>query len=85
MPFAGRRPFFATLAAAMLGPTAALAQISDDVVKIGVLTGTFAPQAPAFRPEIGARRVCADMRVVLVRCPLPFDGLANDADRRAAT
>jgi branched-chain amino acid transport system substrate-binding protein len=43
MIFADRVPFFATLAMAVLGPTAASAQISDDVVKIGVLTDMNGP------------------------------------------
>ena len=41
--FARRLPLLATLAAAMLASTAALAQISDDVVKIGVLTDMNGP------------------------------------------
>src|ERR1700747_3081400 len=36
-------PLLATLAAAMLASTAALAQVSDDVVKIGVLTDMNGP------------------------------------------
>src|ERR1700752_381463 len=40
-------PLLATLAAAMLASSAALAQISDDVVKIGVLTDMNGPASTA--------------------------------------
>src|SRR5947199_7928443 len=43
MMFAGRLSVLATLAAVLLSSSAALAQISDDVVKIGVLTDMTGP------------------------------------------
>src|SRR3954468_20644246 len=43
MMFAGRLSAVAAVAAALLSSSAALAQISDDVVKIGVLTDMTGP------------------------------------------
>ena len=40
------------VAAALLAPVAALAQISDNVVKIGVLTDMTGPASTAFRGEV---------------------------------
>jgi branched-chain amino acid transport system substrate-binding protein len=61
MILAGRLPLFATLAAAMLASTAAHAQISDDVVKIGVLTDMNGPAStPTGQGSVTAAQMAVD-------------------------
>src|SRR6516165_10225002 len=59
--FARRLPLLATLAAAMLASTAAPAQISDDVVKIGVLTDMNGPAStPTGQGSVTAAQMAVD-------------------------
>src|SRR6201987_1278912 len=54
-------PTLATLAAAMLASTAALAQVSDDVVKIGVLTDMNGPAStPTGQGSVTAAQMAVD-------------------------
>jgi branched-chain amino acid transport system substrate-binding protein len=54
-------PMLAALAASILGPAAALAQISDDVVKIGVLTDMNGPAAtPTGQGSVTAAQMAVD-------------------------
>src|SRR5260370_4400569 len=59
--FARKRFTFAVLAAAMLASSAALAQISDDVVKIGVLTDMNGPAStPTGQGSVTAAQMAVD-------------------------
>ena len=61
MMFAGRLSVLATLAAALLSSSAALAQISDDVVKIGVLTDMSGPAStPTGQGSVTAAQMAVD-------------------------
>jgi branched-chain amino acid transport system substrate-binding protein len=59
--FAGNLLRLGTLAAAMLASTAALAQVSDDVVKIGVLTDMTGPSStPSGQGSVTAAQMAID-------------------------
>ncbi len=59
--FAGNLLRIGTLAAAMLASTAALAQVSDDVVKIGVLTDMTGPSStPTGQGSVTAAQMAID-------------------------
>jgi branched-chain amino acid transport system substrate-binding protein len=61
MMFAGRLSVLAALAAASLSSSAALAQISDDVVKIGVLTDMSGPAStPTGQGSVTAAQMAVD-------------------------
>src|SRR6201984_1731753 len=61
MTFAGAKSFLATLAVAVLSSTAAPAQISDDVVKIGVLTDMSGPAStPTGQGSVTAAQMAID-------------------------
>src|SRR5947199_7743502 len=61
MMFAGRLSVLAALAAALLSSSAALAQISDDVVKIGVLTDMTGPAStPTGQGSVTAAQMAVD-------------------------
>jgi len=76
MIVAGRVPLLATLAMAVLGSTAASAQISDDVVKIGVLTDMNGPAStPTGQGSVAAAQMAiADFGGTVLGKPISVVG-----------
>src|ERR1700759_5475367 len=59
--FAGKYPMLGALAFAMLAPTCAQAQVSDDAVKIGVLTDMNGPAStPTGQGSVTAAQMAVD-------------------------